>query len=183
MQTTFGTTEFRNSATAMANVVRICDGPIDLSWHHCGTTSEFLGEFFALSSAATDQTFNEARHSIGYLVNELLENAVKFRHPGDIVIESSLEAGRFELKVTNLIDGETANRFQLLLAEVTACDPGDLLIQRIEANAADTTSSGSGLGLLTLMSDYGARLGWKFYSTGEQEEPFRLETFAVLDLP
>jgi hypothetical protein len=182
MQTTFGTTEFRNGATAMANVVRICDGPIDLSWHHCGTTSEFLGEFFALGRAASDQTFNETRHSIGYLVNELLENAVKFRHPGDIVIESSLDAGRFELKVTNLIDGKTAARFQVMLAEVTACDPGDLLIQRIEANAADATSSGSGLGLLTLMGDYGARLGWKFHGAGEQE-PVRLETFAVLDLP
>jgi hypothetical protein len=32
------------------------------------------------------------------------------------------------------------------------------------------------------MSDYGARLGWKFHSAGEQE-PVRLETFAVLDLP
>lgn len=181
MQTSFGTTEFRNAASATANVVRLCDGPIDLSWHHCGTTSEFLGEFFALGRAVSEHSANETRHSIGYLVNELLENAVKFRHPGDIVIESSLDAGRFELKVTNLIDRATAARFQAMLAEVTACDPGDLLIQRIEANAADSTSSGSGLGLLTLMSDYGARLGWIFHAAREQE-PVRLETFAVLDL-
>lgn len=182
MQTSFGSTEFHNAAAAMANTIRIYDGPIDLSWHHCSTTSEFLGEFFALGRPVSEHDKNEIRHSIGYLVNELLENAVKFRRPGDIVIESSLAAGRFELKVGNLIDAGTAVRFQAMLTEVTARDPGDLLIERIEANAADSTSSGSGLGLLTLMSDYGARLGWKFQGD-EEHEPIRLETFAALNLP
>ena len=45
------------------------------------------------------------------------------------------------------------------MREITAGDPGDLLIQRIEANAAGT-GSGSGLGILTLMNDYGVRLTW-----------------------
>ena len=58
-------------------------------------------------------------------------------------------------------DAADATR-QALLAEVTTRDPGDLLIERIEANAADENSSVSGLGILTLMNDYGARLGWNF---------------------
>lgn len=181
MTTTFGHTELVNGAGAVGNRLRLADGPIDLSWHHCGTTSEFLGEFFGLSHARSAQAYDEARHSIGYLVNELLENAVKFRAPGDVVIDSSLEGGRFEVKVVNLISRETAERFAVLLAELTARDPGELLIERIEANAADSSSNGSGLGLLTLMSDYGARLGWTFHDTAEDGQ-VRLETFASLEL-
>jgi hypothetical protein len=70
-----------------------------------------------------------------------------------------------------------------MLAELTASDPGELLIARIEANAADAGASGSGLGLLTLMNDYGARLGWIFHDAGAGAGgPIGLDTFAALDL-
>jgi hypothetical protein len=181
MLTSIGNTELTNGAAAVASRLRLADGPIDLAWHHCSSTSEFLGEFFALRRKASADAYNEIRHSIGYLANELLENAIKFRAPGDILIESSLDGGRFELKVTNLIGIETAARFNALLVELTSRNPGDLLIERIEANAADAESSGSGLGLLTLMSDYGARLGWTFHTIADGG-PVRLTTFAVLDI-
>ncbi len=106
---------------------------------------------------------------------------MKFRFSGDILVESSLDGDRFEVKVTNMVDPGTAIRFQEMLVEVTARDPGDLLIERIETNAAASNSSGSGLGLLTLMSDYGARLGWVFDETAAVDR-IRLETFAALDL-
>ena len=99
------------------------------------------------------------------LVNELLENAIKFRVPGTISVDCSLHQGNFELTVSNDTQAEVANRFQALIEEITSRDPGELLIERIEANAADENSSGSGLGLLTLMNDYGARLGWDFRSS------------------
>lgn len=163
-----------------ATRLRLCDGPLDLSWHHCSSTSDFLGEFFATQSAAQALDYNEARHSIGYLANELLENAIKFRAAGDITVDAWLDGATLALVVRNAIDAATAARFQALLAELTAGDPGDLLIQRIEANAADPGSGGSGLGLLTLMSDYGARLGWHFVPA--EDALVALETQARLDL-
>jgi len=42
-------------------------------------------------------------------------------------------------------------------------------------------SSGSGLGLLTLMSDYGARLGWHFQPAAGTDA-LRLDTYAALDI-
>ena len=181
MLTQFGAVDIGNGRKAFANTLRLADGPLDLSWHHCSTTSEFMGEMFALRVATSDHDYNEARHSIGYLVNELLENAVKFRSPGDIVVESSFEAGLFEIRITNSIGEETSARFKDMLAEITSRDPGDMLIERIEANAADASSRGSGLGLLTLMSDYGAKLGWEFLDDGAGG-PIRLNTFAALTL-
>ena len=58
-------------------------------------------------------------------------------------------------------------------------DPCDHLIQRIEENAADPDKTRSGLGLLTLMNDYGAHLAWIFSSADEKDRVF-LETYASI---
>ena len=181
MEATFGQVEFVNAAGALKNRIRLADGPLDLAWQHCGVTAEFLGDFFALQRSKDGGNYNEARHSIGYLTNELLENALKFRHAFDITLEASLDGASFEVRITNVITPETAGKFQALLAELTTRDPGELLIERIEQNAENMNSSGSGLGLLTLMSDYGARLGWRFQPAAEADA-MRLETYAALDI-
>jgi hypothetical protein len=183
MPKSFGHIDFRNGRGAFASRIRLADGPLGLAWHHCAATANVLGDFFALRRATSQQAYTETRHGISYLVNELLENAVKFGEPGDIIIESALDGDLFEVKIVNSISPGTARRFQEMLAELTARDPGELLIARIEANAADAGASGSGLGLLTLMNDYGARLGWIFHDAAAGAgEPIGLDTFAALDL-
>ena len=158
----FGDIARNNGTGAFAMRVLISDGPLGVSWQHASETCEFLGDVFALRHAKAGADYNDARHSIIYLVNELLENAIKFRVPGAIRVDCSLQDGNFELTVSNDTAADVASRFQALIEEITSRDPGELLIERIEANAADETSSASGLGLLTLMNDYGARLGWDF---------------------
>ena len=59
--------------------VRLFDGPLELSWHHCATTSDFIADIFALRFQSSRNDYLEVRHCIGYLVNELIENAMKFR--------------------------------------------------------------------------------------------------------
>ncbi len=179
MNQTFGDTTRNNGSGAFAMRLVISDGPLGVSWKHASETCEFLGDVFALQHAKRGADYNDARHSIIYLVNELLENAIKFRVPGSIRVDCSLADGNFELTVTNDAAPDVANRFQSLIEEITSRDPGELLIERIEANAADDSSSGSGLGLLTLMNDYGARLGWVFRSTGPA---VMLSTHAALTL-
>jgi len=156
------------------------DGPLELSWSHAGATAEFIGDFFAGLAAADGANENDARHSIGYLVNELVENAVKFRAPGDVELDASLRDRDFTLRLANLAEPATAARFETLLEEIVSRDPGELLIERIEANAEDPDAGGSGLGILTLMNDYGAALGWRFEQAGDA--PVRLETVATLAL-
>lgn len=162
MASSFGDIESSNGPSAFSVGVVLAEGPLGVTWQHASATCEFLGDIFAMRLAKSGTDYNEARHSIIYLVNELLENAIKFRSPGDIEVRGSLEDGNFEVTVVNHTAPETAEKFQGLLSELTTRDPGELLIERIEANAADENSSGSGLGILTLMNDYGARLGWQF---------------------
>lgn len=161
MSILFGETTPENSTSAFAMSVVLAE-PLGVSWQHASATCEFLGDVFARRCARGGQDYTEARHSIIYLVNELLENAIKFKSPGNIELRCSLESGTFEAVVSNHTSHDTAARFQSLLSEMTTRDPGELLIERIEANAADEGSSASGLGILTLMNDYGARLGWSF---------------------
>lgn len=154
--------------------------PIDLSWQHCGLTADFVSEFFERACEAGIDA-NDARHSISYLINEILENAIKFRHTGDVVIQGTLKSNSIEICIANVIDATTADLFQGLIAELLSRDPGELLLERIEQNASDISSASSGLGLLTLMSDYDARLGWTFEKKPEQNL-VQLETFAALTL-
>lgn len=182
MATLFGPADLAIGMRESISRVRLFDGPLDLSWHHCATTSDFIADLFALRFQSSRNDYREVRHCIGYLVNELIENAVKFRVPGEIMIESSIDSGNFKVKVSNVVDGETAVEFQNLLSEITVGDPGELLIRWIEANAADPETTRSGLGLLTLMSDYGARLAWTFSPTDESDRIW-LETYASIPVP
>lgn len=158
----------------------LSDGPIDLGWRHSGLTADFIAEAMAMPYAGSKALHTHVHHNIGYLSNELIENAVKFRQPGKIVIEACVLDGVFLMRVRNEIDGETSIRFQKLLENMLSIDPGELLIQQIEANAA-SDAGGSGLGLLTLLADYEARMAWEFENAGEGR--VRLTTTASLALP
>lgn len=172
--------------TPFAQLARIVfHASLQIKWSHCSSSADFLSQYFAsvLRKDRTPHQINEATHSIAYLANELIENAVKFRAPGDIEIEAGINGNLFLMRIANWISQGTSRHFQLLLREITDGDPGQLLIQRIEANAADRTSSASGLGLLTLMNDYGVKLTWNFQPTQDNSERIYLETVARLHLP
>lgn len=160
--------------------LRLLDGPLYLAWKHSSMTSDFIAEMMALRFRPSRRRYNQVRQDIGYLTNELIENAIKFRAPGEIAIEAMAEDDNFKMRITNFVDRQTAASFQRLLSNITQGDPSDLLIQQIEASAK-TADSGSGLGLLTLMSDYKADLAWLF----EEDRPrnrARLETYAAMPL-
>jgi hypothetical protein len=158
---------------------------LPLRWTHCSSTANFISAYYA-GLFRLEYTAAQARdltHSIGYLANELLENAVKFRTEGNVAVEAGLHGSEFVLRLANHISSETSAGFQALLEEITTGDPGDLLLQRIEANAADAQSSGSGLGLLTLMNDYGVHFCWTFTPEPPTDGRVLLHTVARLALP
>jgi hypothetical protein len=157
----------------------LSDGPLELGWKHSGTTSDFIADVMALPYSRSRKEHVQAHHDIDYLSNELIENAIKFRQPGDILIEASIIDGSFYIRVKNTIDGGTSSRFQRLLHRLGSRDAEELLLEQIEINAM-STASGSGLGLLTLLSDYDARMAWAFEDTDER---VILTTTAAVAMP
>lgn len=169
-----------DDALGRAALSMVFEPDLAMGWSDCGATADFLGTMYAKLAAASGRDANDARHSINYLANELLENAVKFRRAeaGTIRLDAALEDGVFRMRLSNTAEAANAGRFKALLAEITARDAGELLLERIEANAM-AEGSGSGLGILTMMNDYGAKMGWRFEETGGG---VRVETHAALTL-
>jgi hypothetical protein len=182
MQSHYGI-EFPEAADSTEGVKLALHSGLPPTWSNCGATADFLGNLYARAAARAGKNAKETRHGINYLANEILENAVKFRHPasGAIQIEARFQQGRFELQVRNYAEPAVAANFQTLLQELTSRDPGELMIERIEANAMDDTQGGSGLGILTMMNDYGAELGWRFTQT-QDGEPVQVDTYLTVQL-
>lgn len=79
----------------------------------------------ALPFSASKTLHADIHHSIEYLSNELIENAIKFRQPGRIMIETCVIAGVFFMCVSNDVDIETSLRFQDVLMKILAADPSE----------------------------------------------------------
>ncbi|MBX2863124.1 MAG: ATP-binding protein [Leptolyngbyaceae cyanobacterium MAG.088] len=125
-----------------------------------------------------EQRIKEAQGSISYVANELIENAMKF----------NLETAAHQVKLgiyflenpelvavvfaTNSVDQIQAQAFQAFIKELLGSDPQELYISQVESSATDDSSTQSGLGFLTMINDYQARLGWKF-------EPLLADVIAV----
>lgn len=184
MKTLFGQKVELNGTLQHATKIQFCATQLALKWSHCSICADFLSQWYTnvLSAHGFTGKLKDAGHGISYMANELIENAVKFRAGGDVDVEAGLAGNLFVLEIGNWIAEDTSRSFQGLLEEITNGDPGDLLIQRIEANAAGH-SSGSGLGILTLMNDYGAKISWRFErKDGTAPAPVHLITTAQLTL-
>ncbi|MAN77232.1 MAG: ATP-binding protein [Rhizobiales bacterium] len=181
MKVQFGIPEIAFHSSDSRITVKILDGPLEIGWHHCAITSGFIADFYAQQFQSLHNEYKYIKHNIEYLANELIENAIKFRFRGDITIESIIDSDSFIIKVSNEIDERTSSDFETYLAGITSGDPEDLLIQKIEHNAENPNSNASGLGLLTLMSDYGSRLAWRF-DRPEERMRMRVETFGSIPI-
>jgi len=157
------------------------EGPLELRWIHCSMTADFIAELFAGLAGRAGLDKDNTRHTIGYLANELLENAVKFRAPGDVTVEAALDGAEFTFAISNFATPDTASGLEGLILEITSRDPSELLIERMERNAEDPESTGSGLGLLTLANDYGVRLGWTL-EPHAADGPVHIRTIANVTL-
>ena len=161
----------------------ILHGSLPVVWVHCGATAELLGELYSGQAARAGKDANEARHGINYLTNELLENAVKFRHTATdpVELDAAFADGVFEIRVRNRAEESVAVNFGKMLEKLAAGNPNDLLLERIEANSMGDVPSASGLGILTLMSDYGAEFTWQFEQP-MAAAPVMIQTHASLRL-
>ncbi|MGL5059232.1 MAG: DUF6272 family protein [Microcoleus sp.] len=163
--------------------------PLKQRWRNNGLSADFLADYLTTffpgneDEPATINRQAEIKSAVSYIANELLENAMKFndetsQYPIDIKL--LLESDRVIFSVANSISPLAVSKFQADIQELLSCDPSELYIQRLEKNAADESSTTSGLGLLTMLSDYNAKLGWKFETVGKDPEIIAVTTMVEL---
>ncbi len=139
---------------------------LPLQWAHCDMTANALASYFApfFPAEATEDLVgrDELTYSVSYIVNELLENAQKFGNGGPVELRAALAGPDLLLWASNGTTSAARGNLESVIGGILAGDPQQLLLERIEHNALHPESKASGLGYLTMMSDYGVRFGWAF---------------------
>ncbi|MCV6636712.1 ATP-binding protein [Candidatus Albibeggiatoa sp. nov. NOAA] len=141
--------------------------PLKQRWRNNGLSADFLADYlqtFFIAEDAGDIQIS-IKNAVGYIANELLENAMKFNDetahfPTSVVLR--LFSDQLIFYVTNSIKPESVEAFQLFIQRLLSEDLEEMYINQLEKNACDDYPNQSGLGFLTMLNDYAAQLGWKF---------------------
>jgi hypothetical protein len=145
-------------------------------WRNSGISADFLGDYFATffpGDEVPDSKINKrdtVKAAVSYIANELLENALKFTKPDTlepITVSLYLYEHQIILQVINTVDSATAQKYQTFIQRLLDAEDFDqVYIEQLEKTA--TGAGESSMGILTLISDYSVRFGWKFETTNPQ---------------
>jgi len=138
-------------------------GSFEAGWSLCHLTSNAIANNVSARLAASGQEGQrmkpaEIESAVSFILNELVENALKFNQAGDIKITVRAGGGEVCCLVSNQIAPDSVPRLREQLCRIAHGDPGELLHQQVEKNVQ---SHSSGLGYLTILADYGASLSWR----------------------
>ena len=163
--------------------------PLKQRWRNNGLSANFMADyvttFFPKSEDDLSGTHrqSEIKSAVSFIANELLENAMKFsdgRLNRPISIQLYLKSDRLIFVVINSIASHAVKPFQAYIHKLMTSDPQELYISQIEENIDSETQSG--LGYLTMINDYLARLGWKFETIQTDPEIINVTTMVQLDI-
>jgi hypothetical protein len=165
--------------------------PLKQRWRNNGLSADFLADYLTTffpgnqDDPSTIERQAEIKSAVSYIANELLENAMKFNDETSeypIEIKLQLESDGVIFSVANSISPQAVDKFQAYIQQLLTSEPSELYLQRLEKNAADESSTNSGLGLLTMLTDYTAKLGWKFQTVHKDPEVIVVTTMVHLTI-
>ncbi len=164
--------------------------PLQSRWRNNGLSADFLGDYVTTFLPTASESMNDGsqqaiRHAVTYIANELLENAMKYHERGvDVPIGIHLELTREQITVraTNGVSHGQAVQYKEFVERILKEDAGELLVRQLEINSEGAPAQKSCLGLLTILNDYSARMGWEFDSGPGAPDIMTVTTRAVLSL-
>ena len=164
--------------------------PLRQRWRNNCLSADFLADYlstFFLGDSNLQSKFDrqaEVKSAVSYIANELLENAMKYSTPNSsspISIQIHLNRDLIIFQLTNSIPLEQSARFQEQIKILLNSDLDELYIAQLEKNALEDIPE-SGLGLLTMLIDYGAELGWKFEPLSQKPNEVVVTTMVQLGI-
>jgi hypothetical protein len=166
--------------------------PIKQRWRNNRLSAHFVADYLSSflpvdeQDASSEKRIKQSKGAVSYVANELLENAIKFTD------DTSSYKVRFGIHfiedidviavifATNYAKSETANKLHEFIKELLSSDdPNELYLQQLEKNA-ETDSETSGLGLLTMINDYSAKIGWRFETIPDSLDTILVTTVAQI---
>jgi hypothetical protein len=161
--------------------------PLRQRWRNNCLSADFLADYLSTFFLGSDdqqpdsQKQAEVKSAVSYIANELLENAMKYgfeKSPFPISIQIHLNPELIIFQQTNSIHFEQVQKFQAQIEKLINGDPEELYILQLEKN----DDQQSGLGFLTMLNDYGAKLGWKFEDLPEESSEMAVTTMVQLSI-
>jgi hypothetical protein len=138
------------------------------NWRRVSLCSDFLAKYYSYyfpykEKAKQRISRDTAENNISFVMNELIENTAKYADARDktVTIKIMLFDQDIVFQVSNYVTPALAESFVALAREILESNPEELYIKRLEKNT-EAESGDSGLGYLTLINDYGIRMGFKF---------------------
>jgi hypothetical protein len=119
-----------------------------------------------------------------YIVNELLENSIKFNCK-TVNYPIKFGIGLLEQNLvffsSNCADEEDVNNLKEFIHELTTSDIEELYFRQLE-KGAEEQSDKSGIGFLSIMHDYTAKLGWNIEAVKTDPEIITVTTMVQLKI-
>lgn len=146
--------------------------PLKQRWRNNGLSADFMADYVGTflprseDDPASHDRNQDIRGAIKYIANELLENGMKYSDDGlaqPIRMKLVLAVDHIIFSETNAVAADRLTAFRHFIEELARSDPSEMYVRQLERVAE---GGGSGLGLLTMINDYGASLGWKFEDIG-----------------
>lgn len=136
--------------------IRVSAVDIVVHWRRCALTADFLAGFLAPNFGTEDT----AQSQLSMVIDELLENAVKFCADVSAPVEVRVRnfGDMIEVEATNICDEKRARDLESSVRRVLENDPEALFLEQVEQTAAEEPEA-SRLGFITLCLHGGARLG------------------------
>lgn len=163
--------------------------PLKQRWRNNGLSADFMAYYFMTFFTGSDEDGDtcskqaEIKGAVSYIANELIENAMKFNDetsPHPISISLHLHQDKLIFLTTNSVSPEKVGDFQAYIQQLITSDTEELYISQLEKNAEDETCTVSRLGVLTMINDYLAKVGWKFETV--QQEPKMIAVTTMVQL-
>jgi hypothetical protein len=153
--------------------------PLDLiaHWKRCAITANFISSFTPFK-----HDNEKSQNIISTIINELIENAVKFAY--DKTEPIYLTICKFDsamtIEVTNIANKQSANKLNKLADKIQNKNIEELFFERIKE--AYNLENASGLGLITLIKNLNTKLGFKIQQIDkDNDELFNVSIKVLLE--
>ncbi len=160
--------------------------PLKQRWRNNGLSADFIADylttFFPVEDEKTVLRRAEIKEVVNFVANELLENAMKFNFPAStypVRFFMTLQQQQVLLYVTNYIDSATVESWQYKLNSLLTGDTHKLFMQQLIKNDK-AENIDSGLGYLTIINDWNARLAWKFETVIKDDKVQKITVMAKI---
>jgi hypothetical protein len=162
--------------------------PVKQRWRNNGLSADFVADYLVTffptgeDDPKTLKRQAELKGAVSYIANELLENTLKYH---DDTLRKPIQLGIHLLEETvilfsiNHVSDRQLKQLRDALEVLTTADPEELYLLQLE-KLAEEDAGGSGMGLITIMHDYQAKLGWKI--TTEHDSPGPIEVVTMVEL-